>query len=464
MEERTIYENMSDNQMISKDEKIQIRIEEMKRKREEVQRQDAKEFRVLGPVSLIYALIVVLCLYKNFSGVTNPVWAMATVAYMLYLSKKLEKNWGIINTFISAIIVLLGISNFVTGNDVIIFFNYVAIIFLIATNVMYLFFDLNKVNVTNHILLLMQLLLGVLVEMVSPFRQMKAFLKNCKIKKTDKLVYIIVGVIVAIPVFLIMLCILVSADGVFANVIKDFGERLSIGAIVENFIGIAIMFLIGYIVPYAFTKHVYSSKLSVKEGNCAEKEPIIAIIVTGAVSLLYILFSAIQIIYLFLGKGTLPTGYTYAEYAREGFFQLLFVSVFNAIMVLICIEFFKRSNVLKVILTIVSCCTFVMIASSAYRMAMYIGEYGLTFTRILVLWSLAVITLIIVGLLYKLFRTGFNLFKYSVVVCAICFTALSLSHVDYFIAKYNLNMYSEMEALHEDDLYGDLMSQDISQG
>ena len=95
------------------------------------------------------------------------------------------------------------------------------------------------------------------------------------------------------------------------------------------------------------------------------------------------------------------------------------------------------------ILTIVSGCTFVMIASSAYRMGMYIGEYGLTFTRVFVLWALIVITLIMLGLLYQIYKKEFNLFRYATVAVSVCFLVLSFSHIDYFIAKYNLNMYEQ---------------------
>ncbi|MFR8843973.1 MAG: DUF4153 domain-containing protein [Waltera sp.] len=51
-------------------------------------------------------------------------------------------------------------------------------------------------------------------------------------------------------------------------------------------------------------------------------------------------FSGIQIFGLFLGKMQLPEGYTYAQYAREGFFQLLAVSILNLILVLVCLSFF----------------------------------------------------------------------------------------------------------------------------
>ena len=53
----------------------------------------------------------------------------------------------------------------------------------------------------------------------------------------------------------------------------------------------------------------------------------IAITIAAMLTLLYLVFSVIQIVYLFMGNMTLPSGYTYAKYAREGFFQLLAVSV-----------------------------------------------------------------------------------------------------------------------------------------
>ncbi len=415
---------------------------------------EIKEFEILGVAGIIYAIIFVFCLYKNFMGVTNVVWAAATVGYMIYIAKKFEKNWRAINTFISIIIILLGISNFVTGNYTIILFNYIAIVCLMIANMMYLFFDVQKVNVTYHLLLLIQLALGVLIEFGTPFRQLNIYLKNHKLQKHSKVIYVLIGIIAAIPVFIIMLTILASADQVFKEVFRKLGEWLSIENLIANTFGIGVMFVIGYIVPYAFTKNVRSGKVILKEGKSGTNEPVIAIIVTGMVSLLYVLFCAIQIIYLFLGKGTLPVDYSYAEYAREGFFQLLLVSIFNVIVVIAGIEFFRESKILRVILTIISVCTFVMIASSAYRMGMYIGEYGLTFTRIFVLWVLLVITLIMAGLIYQLFRQKFNLFQYSLIIVAVCFTAFSLSHVDYFIAKYDLNMYEEMNGMHEDDLYG----------
>lgn len=117
-----------------------------------------------------------------------------------------------------------------------------------------------------------------------------------------------------------------------------------------------------------------------------------AITVLGMLTLLYLVFSGIQILGLFLGKLSLPEGYTYASYAREGFFQLLAIAILNLILVLACLEYFRESKILKGILTVMSICTFIMILSSAMRMILYIRTYQFTFLRILYLGAICTVS------------------------------------------------------------------------
>ena len=168
-------------------------------------------------------------------------------------------------------------------------------------------------------------------------------------------------------------------------------------------------------------------------------EPIIAIIVTVTLSAIYLIFSVIQILYLFIGNMKLPDGYTYSSYAREGFFQLLTVCILNLLIVLVCLYLFRDNTALKAILTVISGCTFIMILSSALRMLMYINRYNLTFLRIFVLWSLAVIFLLMAGVTISIYMNKFPLFTYSMIVVTVFYIGLSFSHPDYWIAKYNLS-------------------------
>lgn len=51
-------------------------------------------------------------------------------------------------------------------------------------------------------------------------------------------------------------------------------------------------------------------------------------------NIIYAIFCFIQISYLFT-KMTLPEGFTYAEYARQGFFELMIVTFINFAIILI---------------------------------------------------------------------------------------------------------------------------------
>ena len=139
-----------------------------------------------------------------------------------------------------------------------------------------------------------------------------------------------------------------------------------------------------------------------------------------------------------MGKMELPEGYTYAMYAREGFFQLLVVSILNLIIVLVSMSFFRESKVLKAVLTVMSFCTFIMIASSAMRMIIYIRFYYMTFLRILVLWALTLLFVLFVGVILSIFKKEFPLFRYSMTVVTVLYLVLSFSHPDYIIARINI--------------------------
>ena len=137
----------------------------------------------------------------------------------------------------------------------------------------------------------------------------------------------------------------------------------------------------------------------------------------------------------------LPEYVTYAEYARGGFWELLFVSIINFIIILLCMYLFRDNIVLKVILTIMCGCTFVMIVSSAYRMKMYINEYNLTFLRILVLWFLIVLALIMIGMVVNIYKKKFPLFHYIITVVSVMYIGFSFARPDVIIAKYDIEQW-----------------------
>ena len=88
-------------------------------------------------------------------------------------------------------------------------------------------------------------------------------------------------------------------------------------------------------------------------------------------------------------------------------------------------------------------------------MMLYVGEYDLTFLRVLVLWFLAVLMIIFWGVIYNIFQRKFRLFKCIMAVLSVMYIGFSLIRPDRFIAEYNI---SNMESVSYDDvmylLYG----------
>ena len=137
--------------------------------RKEMEEKEKQDFKVLGLSSFIYAGVLTFCLYKNFSGITNVLWTVATVIYIAYVARKYEKKQKPINIFYDCVIILLGISNFTTDNQSILFFNYMVIFIAIAVNMIYMFIDIKKLGMCIQSMAVCQCIFGCIGELSKPF-------------------------------------------------------------------------------------------------------------------------------------------------------------------------------------------------------------------------------------------------------------------------------------------------------
>lgn len=415
----------------------QARAAEAQQKTEEENRKRAGNFRLFGISSIIYALFYTFCLYRNISGITYPFFIGGTLFYFFLCLKKLGISAKKDSVFYIVSLMLLGISNFCTNAWNIVLMNQLGIFILTFVLIIHNFCEDSKWNFSKYTATVFQTVFGSLKTIGRPFSDFSQYLKSLKNQpeeKQNKRTDIVLGIAISIPLLIIVLMMLSSADVVFASLIKRLTLHIRMP---KNLLGICWSVVFGFFASYCIITYMDMKKIKEEVTDKRTGEPIMAIIFTSLLSVVYLIFSGIQILYLFLGNMTLPDGYTYAEYAREGFFQLLFVCLLNLVLVLICLGRFKESRVLKIILTVISVCTYIMIASSAMRMLIYIRFYFLTFLRIFVLWSLLVIFLLMTGVLITIYKEKFPLFRYSMILVTVLYVAFSFSHPDYFIAKYN---------------------------
>ncbi len=429
----------------------------VEKKQDTVYTKKMKEgFGVFGIASAIYAIFYTFCMYKNSSGITFPFFVVGSLLFLYFCLSKLEISLKKGSVFYIVSMVLLGISTFCTDDWRIIYLNKTAIFVLMISMLLNQMYQTNQWKLGKYLASICLTVIYSLEEVVRPFVDFSAYIDKIRKNKNSKTIYIVIGSLIAIPMFIIVLALLSSADAVFRELVNNILGGLNI----FNLIHIVVMTVFMFFASYCLLSNLCKKELSEEVKDKKKWEPVLAITITSLLSVLYLVFSGIQIIYLFIGQMQLPEGYTYAKYAREGFFQLLVVCIINLIIVLFTLTRFKENNILKGILTVMSICTFVMIASSALRMLLYIETYYLTFLRIFVLWALVVLFILFVGVVISIYKDRFPLFHYSMVVVTIFYLVLSFSHPDYYIAKINLSntKYSKVEAVgneEEDEYYKD---------
>lgn len=171
----------------------------------------------------------------------------------------------------------------------------------------------------------------------------------------------------------------------------------------------------------------------------------------AALCAVYLLFLSIQAKYLFGAFwGALPEGFSYSEYARQGFFELCRVAAIN-IVILLCANIFSRQQAsencwLRLGNIAVSVLTLLLLVTAASKMGLYIVVQGLTVKRVLVSVFLIWMTVVFVCIIVRQFRPV-QLVRISVLVGAVLFTALCVLPVEDGIKAYNTAFVSDPASL-----------------
>ena len=268
----------------------------------------------------------------------------------------------------------------------------------------------------------------IITHLGEPFRHLAALRRGGK-QQTARSVLLGLWIVVSL---------LASADAAFGALIERIFGVWSVSKTVRTVIRAVFYTLIPALVFYsALAAQTERSDFPAKEKRCASA--LVAITFTGALAVVYAVFCGIQIAVLFAGDvSALPEGMTYAEYAREGFFQLLLVSGINVVLIITAQRRFVSSKALRALLVFLTACTYLMEASSAMRMMLYVNAYGLTYLRLLVLWFLSLLALILGAAVYTVFHENFRLFRFTLIASMALWLVFAFARPDAIAARYNL--------------------------
>lgn len=258
---------------------------------------------------------------------------------------------------------------------------------------------------------------------------------------------ILCGLALTVPIVLIVMPLLLSADDYFA-----FLSGQVLGWL-EALLGeLAVYLLIGLLAaPFLFSL-LYALRrpkppAETRAQALPKADPVVAVVVLVLMDLLYALFLAAQSAALFGGAEYLRQAscLTYAQYARSGFFQLVAVAGINLTLVLLALQFTRQEGAVwravQILSTAMVGMSGVLLVSACYRMSLYVGTYGLSFKRFLTYWGMGILTILFAAVLWKIWRPGFCFFPVAFVVAIVGWLALNYCNVDYLVARYNVDFY-----------------------
>ena len=150
--------------------------------------------------------------------------------------------------------------------------------------------------------------------------------------------------------------------------------------------------------------------------------------------------------------------YTYAEYARRGFSELIVVTVINLSILLIGLHVTKNDGKLDRLVLVLRCllvlCTAIMLYSAHLRLKLYEEAYGYTYARIFAHTFIGLLFVLFMLTLYKLWRREFPLFKAFAIAALLTYTTLNYVNVDAMIARKNVDRYFTTGKIDLDYLQG----------
>lgn len=255
------------------------------------------------------------------------------------------------------------------------------------------------------------------------------------------------GIVIALPVIAIFASLLSSADPIFAQRFEDFIDLFRIENLPEY------IFRLVYILVFAYALAGIFLHAAQKSHEEVESKTIVpsflgfteSAIVLGSVVVLFIAFVVIQFQYFFGGQANIHIeGYTFSEYARKGFGELVTVAFFSLLLLLglgaitrreteISKRTFSSLGIVLVGLVIV------MLVSAYQRLVLYETAYGFSrlraYTHVFMIWlGLLLITVVFLEMTRRERMAGL-----AMLLAALGFVlSLNLLNVDAFIVKQNI--------------------------
>jgi len=401
----------------------------------------------LGAISLVLGVAFVFLFYKQGLGLNYSLFITGVAAVGLLLarvfSRRLEREQYVVITAG----VFFSIMVFVRSSELLTFFNILGSVLLLLVAVKMFAGGRLRTFVAGDYLKVLFLPFSF----IGPF--FETFPAIVSLKKVpggdSRRKEIIRGSLMSVVALAIFALLFASADAgfekLFSNIFsfkidEDLARRTILGSFVTAFFIGAFAFM--------FNK-LHTAPAPLPEGKARNLGEIETMILLGSINALFLVFILLQVSYLFGGVPHLiEEGLTYADYAREGFFQLVVVAILSFLI----ITFSERQIVqnngehvrsFKIFSGVLVIQVIVILVSAFSRLSLYENAYGFTDTRLyshaFMIWLGVVLLLLSVHIWKNEKRTEFSFRTFCTVIILLFF--MNILNPDAFIAKKNLDRY-----------------------
>lgn len=236
------------------------------------------------------------------------------------------------------------------------------------------------------------------------FKNLKFIKIDTNKEKNDKVINIIFGTIIGVFISGLILVLLTSADAYFdkflSSIVTNINVDFNLWYVIKGIIYFVILFVIGI--------NLFKNKeIALKESKMSRVNKTVVTTMLFIVNFVFVLFLISEISKLCGNFLKVPKGYIYSSYAREGFFQLLFVTLINFGIILYLIyktNLVKEDKKVKYLVLSLIAFSIFLIFNSYYRMFLYIGRFGFTNLRLQVILFLFMEIILFCFIIKKIIR------------------------------------------------------------
>lgn len=255
------------------------------------------------------------------------------------------------------------------------------------------------------------------------------------------------GIVIALPVIAIFASLLSSADPIFATRFESFLDLFRIDNLPEYIFRLVYILVFAYALAGIFLHAAQKSNENVDAKT--RLSPFLGFtessIVLGSVVVLFLVFVIIQFQYFFGGQTNIHIeGYTFSEYARKGFGELVAVAFFSLLLLLGLGAITHREDesqrrIFSGLGAVLVVLVIVMLVSAYQRLVLYESAYGFsrlrTYTHVFMIW----LGLLLMAVVFLEINRREHAVALAMIVAALGFiVSINLLNVDAFIVKQNI--------------------------